>query len=198
MISARTSVVQRALALIAPDEHRRVECANALHVALLQIEGSEADLRRMFDRRTKHSKRAAAQLESAVKRLRDTLNEPAMPDDLANIFPEGMKIASIYPDLRWPQGLPTPWDALTKNWVEWWLQRIESRSERAMPFRFSAEKKLVAAMQAHHLLKQFDREISATEGSVFCRLAALLHGTPKAKFHYPCSRAIRVAKFWRN
>jgi hypothetical protein len=57
--------------------------------------------------------------------------------------------------------------------------------------RNAAEKKLIAAQQAHSLLLQFDRNISATEGSVFCRLAALLHGTPKAKFHSPCSKVMR-------
>jgi hypothetical protein len=198
VISARVGVVQRAVALIEPDQHRRVECFNAVHVALLQLEVSERDLRRMFDRRTKQSKRAVAQLESAVKRLVDTLNDPTIPDDLASIFPDKIDLASLYPDLRWPQGLPTPWHAVTKNWLAWWLQRIESRSDRSLPFRFSAEKKLVAAEQARDLLLQFDRKISAAEGSVFCRLAALLNQTPGAKFHYPCSRVLRVAGFlWK-
>ena len=55
-----------------------------------------------------------------------------------------------------------------------------------MKFHFKAEKKLIAAEQAHRLLQQFDRDISATEGSTFCKLAALLNDTPKANFHHPC------------
>ena len=68
------------------------------------------------------------------------------------------------------------------------MRRSSSKPAR---FRFGAEKKLIAAEQAHSLLQQFGRDISATEGSTFCKLAALLHGTPKANFHNPCRTILR-------
>jgi hypothetical protein len=158
VISARTDVVQRAVALIGPDEHRRAECVNAVHVALAGLNASEADLRRIWDRNNKDGRRTAAQLEATIKKLLDLLDDPTAP----NLHKQ----------------------AETKPLLRLWQRRAGSmaRDKVTPPFRFNAQKKLSAAAAAHNLLKRFDREISATEGSVFCQLAALLHGTPRPNF----------------
>ena len=49
--------MQQAVDLIGPDNNRRAECVNAVHVALSEIKASEADMRRMFHRRSKDAKR---------------------------------------------------------------------------------------------------------------------------------------------
>src|SRR5262245_36078557 len=162
MISARQNVVQKAVDLIDPDESRRVECFNAVHVALTGLNASEADLRRMWDRNSKDGRRMAAQVEKTIKKLLDLLDDPTAP----NFHKQ----------------------AETKPLLRHWQRRAgsEARDKIAPPFRFSAQKKLTAAAQAYFLLRQFDRETSATEGSDFCKLAALLYGTPKAKFQSAC------------
>lgn len=195
MISVRTDIVQRAVKLIDPDEHRRVECHNAVHVALVEIAGSESDMRHLFHRHTKRATLAARQLATAIKRLRKVLNDPDLSENLLNMFP---------PTATGPDGWPLPGrfnypndpgDGAfeTRRLLANWLHRAEwsQRKTGGQKFHFKAEKKLIAAEQAHRLLLKFRRDISATEGSTFCRLAALLYGKPKDKsFHSPCSKAI--------
>jgi hypothetical protein len=184
--------VSRAVALIGPDEHLRTECVNAVHIALIEIVGTDADLRRMFLSRTKRGKRAAHQLEKTLQRLRDVLNDTNIPESLRSLFP-----AKKHPDpdvFVWPQN-PRYQQVATMLWLKLWMHRAESvRSKTGRPkFHFAAEKKLIAAEQAHSLLQQFDRDISVSKGSTFCRLAALLHGTPKANFQRPCWTVLRSA-----
>jgi hypothetical protein len=169
VISVRTGIVQRAVDLIDPDESRRVECFNAVQVALVEINASEADLRRIWERNSKGGRRTAAKLETAIKRVLDILDDPTAPN-LAKM-------------------------AETKWVLRLWQRRAGSmaRDKITPPFRFSVQKKLTAAAAAWSLLRRFsDRDISASEGSVFCRLAALLNGTPKAKFQSPCRTILRV------
>jgi hypothetical protein len=166
VISARTSVVQKAVKLIDPDEHRREECFNAVHVALAGIKSSEADLRRMWERNSTHGRRTAAKLETAIKRLLDILDKPTAP----NLHKQ----------------------AETKPLLRLWQRRAGSvaRDKITPPFRFNAQKKLTAAALAHNLLYQFNRDRDMTEGSRFCQLAALLYGKPNANFHSPCRKIL--------
>jgi hypothetical protein len=124
VISARTSVVQKAVKLIDPDEHRREECFNAVHVALAGIKSSEADLRRMWERNSTHGRRTAAKLETAIKRLLDILDKPTAP----NLHKQ----------------------AETKPLLRLWQRRAGSvaRDKITPPFRFNAQKKLTAAALA--------------------------------------------------
>jgi hypothetical protein len=169
VISARTDTVNRAVKLIDPDEHRRPECVTAVTLALANLNASEADLRRVWTRNSTRGRRTAAQLEKAIGRLLDILDDPTAP----NLAKKDE----------------------TKPLLRHWQRRAGSmaRDRITPPFRFKAEKKLTAALFAHNLLYQFnrDRDISATEGSRFCQLAALLHGTPKAKFQSPCRMILR-------
>ena len=160
---ARASIVQRAVELIAPDNNRRAECVNAVHVALSEMVAFEPDLRRMFHRRSKKAKRAAIRLHKAAAHLQDVLADPDLSVDLSEEKAE------------------------MDRWLTIWLKRIDGAT-RVKPsrFRIGAERKLIAAERARSLLQQFGRDISATKDSTFCKLAALLHGTPKANFHNPC------------
>jgi hypothetical protein len=173
VISARTDIVHRAVALIDPDEHRRAECVTAVHVALSEIRVTDAALHRVFDRRSKDAKRAAGRLHGSLHHVLRVLTDPHLPVNLVS-----------HPDLNMTR-------LEMGHWLMRWQRRIEQeRSKTGKPFRFPAEKKLLAAGQAHDLLRQFNREISATKGSTFCKLAALLHGTPNTNFHNPCRRIL--------
>ena len=151
-----------------------------MHVALSEMRVSDADLHRVFHRRSKSANRAAGRLHKALRYVLDVLTDPYLPDDLVS-----------HPDL----------DRLTRlemgHWLMQWQRRIEAaRSKAGKPFRFSAQKKLLAAGQAHDLLRQFNRDISVREDSktTFCKLAALLHGTPGANFHHPCRRVLNSVR----
>jgi hypothetical protein len=205
VISARTDTVHRAVALIGPDEHRRAECVNAVHVALTEIAGTDADLRRAFHSRTKRAKRAAKRLHKAAARLQDVLADPDLPEYLGSFFPpaapstirktiDGRVCTLMLPipsgndeSLEWGRGE-------TARLLTLWVKRanVAGRDKSEKSFQPKALKKLLAAEQAHKLLRQFNPDnISTTEGSAFCRLAALLHGTPKAKFRSPCWRVLQ-------
>jgi len=164
-MSARTDIVQRAVVLIGPDNNRRAECVNAVNVALAQIAVTEPGLRRLFHSKSNRAKRAAGRLQKAVAHLQKVLTDPKL--DLPGTLDDTKSEID--------------------RWLAIWLKRIdEAKSSKPSPFRFGAEMKLIAAERAYSLLQQFNRVISATEGSTFCKLAALLHGTPKANFHSPC------------
>jgi hypothetical protein len=198
VISARTDTVTRAVALIGPDEHRRVECANAVHVALAEIKTTDADLRRAVQSQTVQAKRAAKRLRNTIARLQEILADPDLPEYLGSVFPPTCSIVD--------DGSVTVGREETARWLTVWLKRANAatRSEPP-PFRPKVQKRLVAAEQAHRLLHLFGRDISTTKGSAFCQLAALLHGTPKASFQRPCwlvlrdvERAKRLAEIWQD
>jgi hypothetical protein len=167
VISARTSVVEQAVDLIRPDEHDRVECANAVHVVLTQITASDAELSQFARRRSKDARKATIRLRGAVARLQEVLADPDLPENLGGIF------------------------RMTKDETEWrlkyWRRRIDdqvrSKPKSSQP---KVIKKILAASLAYRLLRNFDRPISCTKDGAFCQLAALLHGTPKANFTRPC------------
>jgi hypothetical protein len=163
--TARASVVQRAVALIGPDNNRRAECHNAIYVTLIEIAATEPDLRRLFHSKSTRAKRAAARLQKAVAHLQRILTDPK---------------------LHLPLTLDDTKSEIDR-WLTLWLKRIdEAAHSKPLPFRFGAEMKLIAAERAYSLLRQFNRDISYKEDSAFCKLAALLHGTPKTNFHHPC------------
>lgn len=151
-------------------------------------------MRYVFHRHMRDAKKAAGRLGTAIERLQDALNDPNVPDHLVRIFPnkriglDGYPIEHPDPEIRWPSD-PIGQQRLTKLWLKLWRQQAEAAeyapSNRGK-FHFKAEKKLIAAEQALRLLQQFNPDISATEGSTFCRLAAALNDTPKANFHHPC------------
>ena len=60
---------------------------NAVHVALSEITATEADLRRMFDRRSKRARSAANRLYKAAGDLHDALADPDLPETLWGVFP---------------------------------------------------------------------------------------------------------------
>lgn len=200
-MSARKDIVQQAVALIGigPGNKRHAECVNAVNVALSEITATEAELRRVFHRHTSDAKKVAGQLGTAIRRLQDVLNNPNIPDHLVRIFPnkrigsDGWPIEHPDPEIRWPSG-QTHQQRYTKLWLKLWREQAEAAQKApGRKFDFKAEKKLIAAEEAHRLLQQFGRNISAAKGSTFCMLAATLHGTPNANFHHPCKtvRSVR-------
>src|SRR5262249_26170937 len=82
---------------------------------------------------------------------------------------------------KWPK---TKW--LLKLW--WRRAGSAARDKIEAPFRLITAKKASAIAQAYFLLRQFDREISATQNSEFCLLAALFYGKPEANFYAPCRK----------
>jgi hypothetical protein len=171
----RADIAHRAVWLINPDESMRSACINAVHVALVQLTITDADLRYMARRQSKRAKRATDRLQKALKRLQAVLADPELPDDVRNAFPRPW----TGPDVI---GIRETDQLLTD-----WLNRADAALIRKEKLRQpKAMRKLVAAEQAFYLLKRFNRKIAITKGSPFCRLAALLNGTPKADFQFPC------------
>jgi hypothetical protein len=183
-MSRRTDIVNRAVELIGPDKDRRDECFNAVHVALEEVKVSEAGLRKKFHRNTKRAKRAAGRWATGIRRLQDIFVDPNIPAENVLIIGGSDHLT----DSEFQDQLRETWRLLVK-----WRQQAEAVQKQTgrLKFQFDAEKRKNVAEQAYRLLQQFNREISATEGRVFCRLAALLYGDPKAKFHSPCSKVMR-------
>jgi hypothetical protein len=200
---ARANVVHQAVALIDPDARDQAQCVNAVHLALIGVNATAADLQQKFHGRTKLAKRAAGRLHKALTYLQDVLRHPDIPEDLWNIFPspdisvDGLPVQGTYSDFDFLFEHPTLGRGETNLLLMRWLQRanwaMRTKTDRRR-FNFSAEKKLIAAEQAHRLLRQFNKKISTTKGSAFCRLAALLHGKPKADFQYPCRLVLHSVK----
>jgi len=78
----RTNIVHRAVALIGPNEHRRAECVNAVHVTLAMITGYAKDLQRFSERRGKPGKRATDRLDKALQDLQNAIQDPNLSDEL--------------------------------------------------------------------------------------------------------------------
>ena len=184
MISARTRDVHRAVAIIDPDKHRHAECVTAVSLALVEIPKTDADIRRLFHSQTKPGKQAAGRLGTALKKLQKALNDTNTPENLRNLFPD-----EKHPDpaVPWRQD-PIRQERETSLWLALWLKRIEAAQKKTgrRKFHFKAMRKMVAAYAAHNLLQQFNRDIVTTKGSAFCKLAALLYGTPRANFTRQC------------
>jgi hypothetical protein len=54
----------------------------------------------------------------------------------------------------------------------------------------SATKQRLAATEAYHLLRYYDRSVNTTRGGKWCDLSAILYGDPLADlFHYCCQLA---------
>lgn len=179
MISARQSLVQQAVLLINPDEHRKVECFNAVHVALTEVKSKDESARQDFERYTKRGRRAAARLEAAIQRLQDRLKDRAIPTDLHSIFDKAERRQIDE----------------TRRLLEAWKLRCgkTARDKTRAPFRLAGFDKYAAADQAFNLLHRFDREIVATKNSVYCRLAALLCGQSKAaNLLYSCRERLSL------
>ena len=162
MNPARTDTVHRAVALIGPDEHRRTECVNAVHVALSMVGGHAKDLQRHSQRRGKPGKPAAERLRKALKDLQRAIGDPNLSDELRQII--------------------SPHD-LARGIEHVNATRIKADEKR---YPYKASVKNMAAELAYGLLRQFNRKISITKGSVFCKLAALLYGEPRANLQWTC------------
>jgi len=166
----RTNIVHRAVALIGPNEHRRAECVNAVHVTLAMITGYAKDLQRFSERRGKPGKRATDRLDKALQDLQNAIQDPNLSDELRQFVS--------------PDDLARAIKRVNEEWKKTGKQR----------FYYKAQKRLVAAEQAHALLRQFNQEISAKEGSAFCKLAALLCGELPAQLRWTCRGVASRAK----
>jgi hypothetical protein len=75
---------------------------------------------------------------------------------------DGWPIENPDPEIRWPSD-PMRQQVVTWLWLKSWHKQTEAaKKAHAVKFHFEAEKKLIAAEQAHRLLQQFGRDISDT------------------------------------
>jgi hypothetical protein len=163
---SRVEIVARAVALIGPDEHLRAECVNAVHLALSGVSGYAKDMQQHARRRGMPGKRADARLHKVLRDLQKAIQDPNLnpnvSDYLRRIFPS-VDLAHV-------------------------IAHVEE--ERTKPggkrYPYKAQNKLMAAVEAYHLLKQFNQEITADKGSAFCRLAAVLYGEPRTSLQWTC------------
>ena len=170
MISARQSVVQEAVRLINPDEDRRVECHNAVHVSLTNVSGYAKDLQRVSEIRGKLGKRANDRLHKALQDVQKRIQDPSLSNNLRKIISTTDLARAIE------------------------LVNEERTKTGFRRFPYKAHKKLDAANAAYHLLRQFNRKISAEKGSVFCKLAAVLCGESPARLQWTCRVVVSLAK----
>jgi hypothetical protein len=159
------NTVLRAVALIGPGE-RRAECVNAVHIALTMVGGAAKDMQKHSDRRGKPGKRAVAGLHKALRDVQKWIQDPNLPVELREII-------SAY-DV-----------AHAIKYVE--EVRTKPVGKR---YPYKAIEKLAAAEEAHALLQQFNKKISITKGSTFCKLTALLYGDPRADLQWSCRKLL--------
>ena len=174
-------IVRRAVALIGPDERRRTECVNAVKVALSVFYRQDKTLRRQHRHKKKPTQEAADRLKKALQDLERAFRDPNLSDELYAILPDGE-----------PRRLIERFDAANAagNAAANAVREKTGKKRRERLFDYRARKKEAAATEAHHLLRQFGKKISATKGSAFCQLTALLYGEPKANLQWTCRRLL--------
>jgi hypothetical protein len=170
---SRAEIVHRAVALISPDERRRTECVNRVKLALSMIGRQDKIWQRYARLRSKPTQRAADRFLKVLKDLQRASRDPDLSDELWAILPDGE-----------PERLIERFNAAQEA----------ARKETRKRFYYKAHKRLAAATEAHHLLRQFNRKIIAEKESVFLRLAALLCGEPPSSLNWACRRVISRAK----
>src|SRR5262245_10372757 len=74
-----------------------------------------------------------------------------------------------------------------------YVEEAQKKTSRKR-YPYKAHHKMMAAGEAYNLLKQFNKEIIAEKGSVFCRLAALLYGQPRVSLRWTCRGVLARAK----
>jgi hypothetical protein len=196
---ARTNVVHRAVNLIGPDEQSRVACVNAVYLAFFEMQASDDDLRRMYHHRTKPAKIGLDRLHKDIRRLQIHFDNPDLDARLLSIFPAPEKDFLGIVDQSFLSAV-APWDIMrrkgeTDRWLTMWLKRLaaakQTKRGKRGRFHLEAEKKLIAAEEAHSLLVLFSRrKISAAKGSDFCQLTALLYSKPEADLQYACRQVL--------
>jgi hypothetical protein len=163
---ARTGTVHRAVALIGPDEHLRAECVNAVHIALTNVGEYAQYMQQDSQRRGNPGKRALARFHKWLRDGQKLTQDPNLSNEMRQII--------------------SP--AALARWIE--LVNEERTKTGGKRYPYKAQKKLSAAVEAHHLLEQFNKKITAEKRSTFCKLAALLYGEPRASLQWACRQVI--------
>jgi hypothetical protein len=174
MSLSQAETVRRAVALIGPDKGRHAECENAVRVALLMARGSAEDIQRHSRRRGKTGKHAVDRLHKGLQVVQKVIQGQNLPPELRQI------ISSLIS----PDDLARAIKLVNK-------ERIKT-GER---YPYKATQKNMAAVLAYDILRQFNKKISATKGSAFCKLTALLYGEPGANMQYTCRTFLEDKKF---
>jgi hypothetical protein len=205
---ARADIVRRAVKLIGPDEHLRAKCKTAVIVALTMTGGSAKEMERYSQRRGKLGKRAVARLHKLLRDVRSALwvqdnPNPAkmrlkLMSEAGDVWEEttaaALPVIELHPDLpielRELRHIISP-DDLARA-IE--LVNEVRRKTGGRRYPYKAMKKLAAAREAHNMLQQFDRKISITKDSVFCKLTALLYGEPDANLQWTCRKLLEDKK----
>lgn len=169
MSPSRAEIEHRAVALIGPDERRRAECMNGVKLALSMLDRQYRPLRRHHRRKSKPAQRAADRLHKALKDLQRAHRDWNLSDELYAIVPDGL-----------PRRLIEQFNAANAVQKKAGKKRVNIKTRM----------KEAAATEAHHLLRQFNRKISITKDSTFCKLAALLYGDPQANLQYNCREVL--------
>jgi hypothetical protein len=166
-------LVRRAVELIEPVEQERDEWCR------LDVERAFSDNRFALYledfyafAKTKSQKKAARQLVSALRRV-----EIALP--------------KLFNDHRFPpQGFPSH---ELKKWRSNFTKIAKTPSGKLT--RIGAKRKRLAVAEAYKLLQKHSlTRITATKGSKFCQLAALLYGDRKADLTNQCKAHIRALR----
>jgi hypothetical protein len=169
VISRRADISFKAADLIvgkgAP-ENLRAEAINTVRMTLFITEGSEKDLWLHWQRSGKRGQKNTDKVRKLLVKLSETY--PKLPNEVRAALPANIDHDPMY------------WDD--------WIRRLDRARKKLVSrrFHYKAQKKLVAAQEAYHLLNHFHREITAEKGSTFCKLAALLCDLSAAKMQWTC------------
>jgi hypothetical protein len=165
----KDDLVRRALTLIDPKAPARRDCRSDVeradvNIRLAILQGYHASVRR-----TKEAKKAAHRLATALR------NVEGRYSDILKHFPV--------------RGFPRQ---------ELWkfrlgFERMANTPSGKLP-RAGAEEKRLAVAAAHNLMRKYGARITATQGSKFCRLAALMYRKPTADLHTQCKAHIRALR----
>jgi hypothetical protein len=156
----RAPLVEMALELLEPENN--AECRKQVVAVLEQVavlKHYEQTLTAPF---SKAGKASARRLAAALRRVERELKHVAVHELKAMISPEQIAAGIKACD--------------------------EIAATPSYPPKRNADDKRWAAAAARALLQRYKQPVKTTKNSRFCRLAAVLYGTPDADFQHPCRK----------
>jgi hypothetical protein len=171
-VDRREIVIKSALNIIAPKTDRRNACRAAIAEAIDELGVEKANTHWASYPNTKQSKRSAARLGFALRKVRHTFAATERNLDLS---------LRLYFPLKE---------------IEKWIHHCEKLEDKRAPRKARSEPdKTRAAERAYLLMRDWSRhQIVTTKKSPFCRLAALLTDEPDVDRTYICRKVLRKVR----
>jgi hypothetical protein len=169
------TALKNALRLVNPAARSKTQCLDQIESALLHVQLTYDIQKTAVQPKSKAARKAARDLEGALKRVELMVKKPELDWAIRRYFPHGV----------------------IKEWRERCEHASQKRTSEKRPERPSALAKKTAAAEAFFLMFNHSSDpdrFSAAKGSKLCRLAAILFGYANAKLHNQCTLVVRDLK----